>query len=254
MQRLIVLSDVSESLNSLGGVFSNIATSSIQARENILSLAGGIEQLMALAGKFVEDYYSTEERAGMAAQETINALRAVGLDAGTISELDTREEFRALVEGLDLSTERGQEQLVALLKIAPQFAEMANYLQENNLKLDDVAKQAPTVAVLDQILPQTATTAEAVQTVAEKIASGNQTLAEIKTAISEGNVSIATGLAALAAATQTVATLQAQVAANTAAAASSAAATANATALAGSAPTYTANVGGNSFAVSYATD
>lgn len=251
MQRLITLSEVSESLNSLGGVFSNIATSSIQARENILSLAGGIEQLMALAGKFVTDYYTEGERAGMAAQETINALRAVGLDANTISELDTRDEFRALVESLDLSTERGQEQLVALLQIAPQFAEMANYLQENNLKLEEVAKQAPTVAVLDQILPQTETTAEAVQTVADKITAGNQTLAEIKTAISEGNVSIATGLAALAAATQSVANLQTLIANNTAATATNTATAATSVSLANSAPNFSADVGGNSFNVSY---
>lgn len=245
MGRLSVLSSFSESINEFGGVFSTLATSSIAARENVIALAGGIDQLMTLAGKFVTDYYTEGERAGMAAQQTINALRALGLDANTISELDTREEFRALVESLDLSTARGQEQLVALLQIAPQFAEMANYLEENNIKLDEVAKQAPTVAVLDQILPQTETTAEAVQSVAEKIGTSNERLQSIVDAVKEGNLSLTTGLQAIASASAAAAAAQAQANAIAAAAAAAATAAANAAALANAAPSFSVDVGSN---------
>lgn len=248
MQRLVALSEVSDSLNNLGGIFSKIATSSIDARENIIALAGGIEQLMASAGKFVQDYYTTEEQAGLQAKGLVEALAGIGL-GDAASTLETREDFRALVESLDVSTETGQEQLVALLALAPVFAELSTYLKESKLSLDEVADQAPETAILDSLLPEAENTTDAVTDVAAAIATGNATLENIKTAILNGNTSIATGLAALATATQNVANLQAQIAANTAAAAAAAGANAADASLADSQPTYNYDIGGNNFVV-----
>ncbi len=249
MQRLVALSEVSDSLNNLGGIFSKIATSSIDARENIIALAGGIEQLMASAGRFVQDYYTIEEQAGLQAKGLVEALAGIGL-GDAASTLETREDFRALVESLDVSTETGQEQLVALLALAPVFAELSTYLKESKLSLDEVADQAPETAILDSLLPEAENTTDAVTDVASAIATGNATLENIKTAILNGNTSIATGLAALATATQNVANLQAQIAANTAAAAAAAGANAADASLADSRPTYSYDIGGNNFVVS----
>jgi len=249
MSRLVALSQVTESLNSLGGIFSTIATSSIDARENIIALAGGIEQLSALAGAFVASYYTVDEQIGMTARNLQQTLEAAGVtDAGALS---TKEEFRALVESVDVSTAQGQELVVALLQIAPEFARLAEALKTADIEgsLAELAEKAPDTSVLDQMLPEQQSTTEAITDVTQAIKTGNDTLDAIKTAIKEGNVSIATGLAALATATQNVANLQAQVAANTAAAAAAAAAAATGAALDASAPTYNANIGGNSFSV-----
>ena len=250
MGRLTALSQVTESLNSLGGIFSTIATSSIDARENIIALAGGIEQLSALAGAFVASYYSAEEQIGMTARNLQQALEAAGVaNAGSLS---TKDEFRRLVESVDVSTTQGQELVVTLLQIAPEFAKLAEALKSANIEgsLATLAEKAPDTSVLDQMLPEQQSTTEAITDVTEAIKAGNETLDAIKTAINEGNVSIATGLAALATATQNVANLQAQIANNTAATASATASTATGAALDASKPTYTADVGANSFTFS----
>lgn len=132
MQRLVALSEVSDSLNSLGGVFSNIATSSIDARENIIALAGGIDQLMAKAGAFVQDYYSAEEQVGLSAKQILGQLQdaGIGFNDEQIEELSSKADFRALLESIDANTENGQKQIVALLNVAPQFAKLADYAQQ----------------------------------------------------------------------------------------------------------------------------
>lgn len=240
MARLTALKAFSESINEFGGIFSRVAGASLAARENIIALAGGIDQLMAKAGQFVKDYYTTGEQAGLQARDTLALFESLGISGAGITN---REDFRKLVESIDVSTEAGQKQLVALLDIAPTFAALADYIKDQKTTLEDVAKQAPAVAVLDRMLPEQMSTTDAVTDVAERIKEGNAVLASIESAIKSGNTSIATGLAALAAATQTVADLQARVAANTAATAR-AVANANAdAALASSAPSFTYDIG-----------
>lgn len=250
MGRLTALSQVTESLNSLGGIFSTIATSSIDARENIIALAGGIEQLSALAGAFVSSYYSAEEQIGMTARNLQQALEAAGVaNAGSLS---TKDEFRKLVESVDVSTTQGQELVVTLLQIAPEFAKLADALKTANIEgsLATLAEKAPDTSVLDQMLPEQQTTTEAVTDVAQAVRDGNDFLAKIEAAIKEGNLSIATGLEAMALATQNVANLQAQIVNNTAATAAATTSTATGAALGNAAPTYTADVGANSFTFS----
>ena len=250
MQRLVALSQVSESLNTLGGVFSKIATSSIEARENIIALAGGIENLMAISGQFVADYYTAQEQIGLTAKGLKEQLEAAGVTAA--GDLSNKEEFRKLVESVDVSTTQGQELVVTLLQLAPEFARLTEALKTADIEgsLAELADKAPNTAVLDSLLPEAQSTTAAIGDVAEQIKAGNDTLAKIEKAISDGNLSIATGLAALAVATQNVANLQAQVAANTAATASNTGNSATNAALADSAPTYRADVGANSFTVS----
>jgi hypothetical protein len=249
MQRLVALSQVSESLNTLGGVFSKIATSSIEARENIIALAGGIENLMAISGQFVADYYTAQEQIGLTAKGLKEQLEAAGVTAA--GDLSNKEEFRKLVESVDVSTTQGQELVVTLLQLAPEFARLTEALKTADIEgsLAELADKAPNTAVLDSLLPEAQSTTAAIGDVAEQIKAGNDTLAKIEKAISDGNLSIATGLAALAVATQNVANLQAQVAANTAATASNTGNSATSAALADSSPTYSVDVGSNSFRV-----
>lgn len=235
MQRLSVLSGLSDGINQLGGIFSKVASASLDARENIIALAGGIDKLMAAAGQFVKDYYSTGEQAGLQAKQTIDVLRQLGINGDSIS---SRDDFRKLVESLDLSTEQGQKQLVALLELAPQFAQLADYLKQNNTTLAEVATQAPTVAVLDQLLPQQKSTTDAVGEVVDQIKTGNRTLESIVAAIENGNMSIANGLSVLASAQQQAI----QIAASTN---KQIGTIANNQSLSDSAPTYTYNIGGD---------
>ncbi|MEN9885484.1 MAG: hypothetical protein RL758_62 [Pseudomonadota bacterium] len=229
MRRLIVLQEFSASINQLGGIFSTIAGSSIDAREALIGMAGGIESLMAKASAFVKEYYSQDEQAGMMARDIVNALNAVGIDATTLA---TRQDFRALVESRNVETEEGRKQLNALLDLAPAFAGVADYIKENDTTIAELIEAAPQVAVLNKILDPTEVTAEATTAMATGIEKSN-TLLE----------SIGGKLDSIASISQSAVAAAQSAAAAAGAAASAAANAATSASLAAVAPTYTADLG-----------
>lgn len=229
LQRLSILESFSQSINQLGGIFSSIAGSSIEAREALIGMAGGIDALMGKAATFIQEYYSQDEKAGMLARDVVNALQSVGIDTTTLA---TREDFRALVESRDVETEAGREQLMALLDLAPQFAGLADYIKENDTTLSDLVEAAPQVAVLNQILDPTQVTADATVEMVGGIERSNGLLEAIGGKL-DGIASI--GAAAVAAANS--------AASAAGAAASAAASAASSASLSASAPTYTSNLG-----------
>jgi hypothetical protein len=144
-ERLAVLEQFSGTLNDLGGVFSRLAGLSVDAREHLIELAGGMEALGSQAMQFVQDYYSRDEIAGLKASEVLEALQAVGIDG---SSLSSREDYRALVDSTNVSTEAGREQLAALLALGQSYGDVADYLAESGGTLGSAAAQAPTSGAL----------------------------------------------------------------------------------------------------------
>ena len=229
MQRLTVLQTFSESINQLGGIFSTIAGSSIEARESLISMAGGIDALIGKAQAFVKEYYSQDEQAGMLARDITNALTAVGIDT---TNLATREDFRALVESRNVETQAGREQLMTLLNLGPQFAQLSDYMKENDVTLEKLVESAPQVAILSKMLDPTQITADKATDMANSLEQSNATLQAI-----DGKLSSIETVANAAADA-------ARAAANAAAAAANAAAdAASAASRAASAPTYASNIG-----------
>ena len=230
LQRLSILETFSQSINQLGGIFSSIAGSSIEAREALIGMAGGIDALMGKAAAFIQEYYSQDEKAGMLARDVVNALQSVGIDT---TNLATREDFRALVESRDVETEAGREQLLALLDLAPQFAGLADYIKENETTLTELVEAAPQVAVLNQILDPTEVTADNTTAMATGIERSNSLLEGMTTKLDNIGAIAQSAVAAAGAAASAAG-----------AAASAAASAATSAALSASAPTYTTDMGG----------
>ncbi|HEX4918043.1 MAG TPA: tape measure protein [Limnobacter sp.] len=67
---------------------------------------------------FVENFVPEALRADRAVAQFSLSVRQLGLQSKVTADT-TREQFRALVEGADLSTEAGQRELAALLQLAP---------------------------------------------------------------------------------------------------------------------------------------
>ena len=148
LQRLAGLQMFSDTLNSLGGIFSRVALLGVDARESFIGMAGGMDALQSKALGFIQNYYSREEIAGGRAREVQTALQGVGLDASSIGATDPRAQFRALVEGVNVSTEEGRTQLATLLNVQQSFAGIADYLTEVGGTLGSVAAQAPEMGSL----------------------------------------------------------------------------------------------------------
>lgn len=148
LERLSTLQTFSNGLGALGGVFSRLAATSVTAREHLIELAGGMDALGQQALGFAQNYYNRDEIAGLKAREVQAALG----QAGVTPEVNSREQFRALVESLDPNSTTGREQLAALLALQGSFATVSDYLAETGLTLSQAAALAPANDMLSPLL------------------------------------------------------------------------------------------------------
>jgi tape measure domain-containing protein len=229
MQRLVVLDNFAASIEDLGGIFLRVSNSSYEARQSLIDMAGGLDNLVGQIGQFVNDYYTDAEKAGMSAQSIAEALKAVGIEAGGLM---TREDFRRLVESRDVDTEAGRQQLATLLQLGPQFAQLSDYLREMGYTVETAMQDAPTNAILNQMVDPAQATATAVTTMSNSVNESNTLLTKIEgklSSISDTSKGAADAAAAAVQAAQ-AAVKAAQEALRT-------------VSLASSAPTYTSNLG-----------
>ena len=156
LERLAQIAAFSADINQLGGIFSTIAALSVSAREELIGFAGGIEALLQKASSFVSNYYTQDEQFGLQARQIQKALESLGITAA----LSSRDDFRRLVESQDVSTSEGRKTFAALLDIAQAFAPVGQFLEQNKKSLDELAKAAPQVKVLESILEDSETQTE----------------------------------------------------------------------------------------------
>lgn len=109
---------------NVSDAFGAIGLASLDARQNLVYLAGGISQLDQMSSYFYEHFYSEAERGertrAAALAQVNSTFASLNLTVPT-----SREAFRALVEGIDLSTDAGRKLFVALMQIAPAFDALA---------------------------------------------------------------------------------------------------------------------------------
>ena len=230
LKRLTGIQLTSNALNEFGGAFSNFATASISARESVISLTGGIEGLMNKAKGFVSNFYTAEEQAAITARGVVNALSQAGFSAAQIAALETRGDFRALLESIDLSAENGASQFAALLDLQDEFAGLSGTMEDQNQSLIELIAAAPQVEMLQKIFESDSSYQARVQTAEEKaqvtfdlmassLDSLNVSVDNLATVIFDAMDSMATRTAgALSAANAAIATANASAAAAIAAA------------------------------------
>ena len=101
--------------------FGQIGMSSIAARERLIALAGGIDELASAQASFNDNFLTEAERLAPVQKYVTDQLAAMGLQS-----LDTRDKFKDYVLGLansgKLATEAGAAQYTALLALADAFA------------------------------------------------------------------------------------------------------------------------------------
>jgi hypothetical protein len=168
LNRLMVIQTASEMLNQFGGAFSAFATSSIDARNNIIELAGGLDQLVQKTQGFIANFYTREEQAGITARGVVQALEAAGFTASQIAALETKQDFRTLLESIDVSTDIGQQQFVALLDLQAQYATTTVLMEEQGKTLLAIADAAPQIEMLQRMLETDAEYQTRVQTAEEQ--------------------------------------------------------------------------------------
>jgi len=109
----------------------------LEFAQSIISLVGGIEQFTELTTQYIDNFFSEQEKFGMLQSSLSEVFTQLGKPL-----VSTTEEFRALVEGLDITTQGGQETLAALLELSPAMAEYIEALEDERIAREDSARSA----------------------------------------------------------------------------------------------------------------
>jgi hypothetical protein len=131
------MNTVSAISKTLGLGFDLTGKSAMVAATNIVELAGGLDQFTALSSQYYQSFYSETERQVKLQQQLAEEFAKLNTSVPT-----TRDQFRAMVDGLDLTTAAGQAQFAALMKLVPT---MDSYLSAIEAQTN-AAKQAADAA------------------------------------------------------------------------------------------------------------
>lgn len=104
--------------------FEQLEGLSYDAAQALISLSGGVDSLISGLSTYYENFYTEAERMQTQLESISDAARDVG-----ITLPGTKEEFRALVESLDLTTEGGQKAYATLIGLSGSFAQWVDYVE-----------------------------------------------------------------------------------------------------------------------------
>lgn len=126
-------------------VFGAIGVASIEARERLVSLTGGIEALAAQSDFFAQNFLTAEQRLAPAQKLVTERLGALGY-----ASVDTAAEFRdavlALASSGRLATEEGAKTYAALIALAPAMKLVTDAAAEATQVASDAAQAAAATA------------------------------------------------------------------------------------------------------------
>jgi hypothetical protein len=113
--------DVDVSLESIGKTFNGVGVASIAARENLITLVGGVDNLTSETSAFATEFLTSAQQLAPVQAAVTAEMASLGYSAVT-----TKTQFAALVQGIDVSTDAGAELYAALLAVAPAFGKVAD--------------------------------------------------------------------------------------------------------------------------------
>jgi hypothetical protein len=163
----VQLTEAGNALTLMGGPLAGLAAAGDSAVLAVAELVGGIDQLVLKAQGFMANYYTEQEQAGVLASSLTQSLEQAGFSQAQIAALMTRQDFRSLLESIDINTDQGAKQFAALLTVQQQFVDVQGYLESQGVTLLELAEAAPQVALLTLIKDQDATNATTALEVAQ---------------------------------------------------------------------------------------
>lgn len=125
--------------------FRSIGVASIEARERLIALSGGIEALASQTDYFVSNFLTKAEQIAIIQGPLNKELERLGY-AGITSADQFKNAVQSLVQSGALATEQGAATYAGLLAIAPKFKTVADYLKELSDAAAETAKNAKDAA------------------------------------------------------------------------------------------------------------
>jgi len=99
--------------------FGTVGIESAYARERLVDLAGSASNLTSLASSYAQNFLTEGERLAPVAAAVNEAMSSLGL-----SWVTTREQFKQVVDSLDLTSQSGAETFTSLMQLSEAFAQV----------------------------------------------------------------------------------------------------------------------------------
>lgn len=100
-------------------MFGSLGMDSAAARERVIDLAGGVSTLSQQAQSYATNYLTDAQKLAPVQKALDAAMASLGLSC-----VQTREQFKAVVDSLDLTTEAGAKEFASLMGLADAFAQV----------------------------------------------------------------------------------------------------------------------------------
>lgn len=126
------MATVSAVTESLGLKYGLTGKAAAEAATRIVDLAGGLQALTALTSQYYQSFYTEAERQLMLQQQLATAFGELNMVTPS-----SREAFRAIVDGIDLTTEAGQKLFAELMKLVPGLDQYLSAIEAQKKALDD---------------------------------------------------------------------------------------------------------------------
>lgn len=127
---------VDVALQSIGRTFGAVGVQSIAARDGLVQLFGGLDEFIEATDFFRENFLTEAEQIAPVQAAVIAEMKRLG-----VANVTTREQFKTLVLGLDLTTQAGRDMYASLLSVAPAFDKVLDYYDAANKKIADGLQQ-----------------------------------------------------------------------------------------------------------------
>lgn len=121
---------------SIGRTVGAAGIDSLAARERLISLSGGISALADQAGTFAQEFLTEAERLAPVQKHVVGQLAEMGL-----AWVDTRDEFKNVILGLNLTTEAGAKQYTSLMSLAEAFAQVYPAAEDLTKSMQEIADE-----------------------------------------------------------------------------------------------------------------
>lgn len=138
------LTRLATSLSTVNSVFENLGVTLFQSSLAGADLAsalvdafGGIEAFISATSYFYDNFYSDTEKFVNQQRQLTSVFNQFG-----VALPQSKEEFRKLLESIDLTTDSGREMYAALMKIAPGFVQFIELTGQLGATIDDSAEAA----------------------------------------------------------------------------------------------------------------
>ena len=123
---------IDTTLKSVGMTFATVGVASLEARERLVDLVGGLDNLTDQAAFFAEHFLSDDERLKPVQDSVAAELKRLGLSPDL-----TREGFKDLVLKQNVSNEDGAKLYAALMALAPAFDKVATAAENARAAVED---------------------------------------------------------------------------------------------------------------------